>query len=122
MTLPLAAILEWQVWMISLILLVVTYVLRYALFYVVEKKDTMPQTFIAPKGLISILLFFAIPEPLRVGGIESGILFVVIIATSVIMAWSLIANSKRSKDEDVELDSLSMEKNDISETIELPID
>ena len=122
MTLPLAAILEWQVWMISLILLVVTYVLRYALFYVVEKKDTMPQTFIAPKGLISILLFFAIPESMRTGGIESGILFVVIIATSVVMAWSLIANSKRSKVEDVELDSLSMEENDISETIKLPID
>lgn len=121
MTLPLAAILEWQVWLISLILLVVTYALRYALFYVVEKKDTMPQTFIAPKGLISILLFFAIPESMREGGIESGVLFVVIIATSVIMAWSLIAHSKKSRVE-AELENSTILDNEASETIELPVD
>jgi len=121
-TLPLAAILEWQVWLISLILLVVTYVLRYALFYVVEKKDTMPQTFIAPKGLISILLFFAIPEPFREGGIESGVLFVVIIATSVIMAWSLISHGKKKEEKiEVKPESGSLEDND-SNIVELPID
>jgi NhaP-type Na+/H+ or K+/H+ antiporter len=108
--------------MISLILLVVTYVLRYALFYVVEKKDTMPQTFIAPKGLISILLFFAIPESMRTGGIESGILFVVIIATSVVMAWSLIANSKKNRIEEEDADNFGRGENDVSETIELPVD
>jgi hypothetical protein len=98
-------------------------VLRYALFYVVEKKDTMPQTFIAPKGLISILLFFAIPESMRAGGIESGVLFVVIISTSVIMAWSLIGHSKKNTLQEEEgLDDSGMEENDISETVELPID
>jgi len=54
----------------------------------------MPQTFIAPKGLISILLFFAIPESLKTQGFESGVFFLVIIATSIIMAWSLIATGK----------------------------
>lgn len=122
MTLPLAIILKWKVWLISLIFLVVTYLLRYALFYIVEKKDTMPQTFIAPKGLISILLFFAIPESMRDEGFESGVLFVVIIATSVIMAWSLIVHSKKNRIKNKERNSTSMEENDISETVELPID
>lgn len=122
MTLPLAIILKWKVWLISLIFLVVTYLLRYALFYIVEKKDTMPQTFIAPKGLISILLFFAIPESMRDEGFESGVLFVVIIATSVIMAWSLIAHSKKNRIKNKERNSTSMEENDISETVELPVD
>ena len=99
MTLPLLDLLSWKVWLISLIFLVVTYVLRFGLFYVVERKDTMPQTFIAPKGLITILLFFAIPEELKADGFESGVLFVVIIATSIIMAWSLISNGKRKKEE-----------------------
>ncbi len=97
LTLPLQALLNLKVWLISFIFLVVTYILRFGLFYVVEKKDTMPQTFIAPKGLISILLFFGIPESLKTKGFESGVLFVVIIATSVIMASSLIAYGKDSR-------------------------
>ena len=99
MTLPLVALLKWKVWIISLIFLVVTYVLRFGLFYVIEKKDTMPQTFIAPKGLISILLFFAIPEELKAVGFESGVLFVVIIVTSIIMAMSLISTASGAKKE-----------------------
>ncbi len=95
MTLPLLSLVKWKVWLIATIFLVVTYLLRYALFYVIERKDTMPQAFIAPRGLISILLFFAIPEELKNAGFESGVLFVVIIATSVIMAWSLISNSRK---------------------------
>lgn len=94
MTLPLSSLLSWRVWLISVIFLIVTYVFRYGLFYVIEKKDTLPQTFIAPKGLITVLLFFAIPDSLKTEGFESGVLFVVIIATSIIMAWALISYGK----------------------------
>ena len=122
MTLPLLSLLSWRVWLISIIFLLVTYILRFGLFYVIEKKDTMPQTFIAPKGLISILLFFAIPESLKTEGFESGVLFVVIISTSIIMAWSLIASGKnigiKTSVENLKPDS--SEKH--SETIELPVD
>lgn len=95
MILPLNMLTSWKVWIISIVFLFASYLLRFGLFYVVEKKNTMPQTFIAPRGLISILLFFAIPESLKTTGFESGILFMVIIVTSIIMAWSLIATRKR---------------------------
>ncbi len=100
MILPLTTLLNWRVWLISILFLIATYVVRFGLFYVIEKKDTMPQTFIAPKGLISILLFFAIPESLKTAGFESGVFFVVIIATSIIMAWSLIATGKEEEESD----------------------
>ena len=102
MTLPLNSLLNPHVWLLSLIFLVVTYVLRFGLFYIIENRDTMPQTFIAPRGLISVLLFFAIPESLKTEGFESGVLFVVIIGTSIIMASTLIANGKGKKQEDAE--------------------
>jgi NhaP-type Na+/H+ or K+/H+ antiporter len=122
MTLPLLSLLSWRVWLISIIFLLVTYILRFGLFYVIEKKDTMPQTFIAPKGLISILLFFAIPESLKTEGFESGVLFVVIISTSIIMAWSLIASGK-NKLEKSSVENLKPESSENhSETIELPLD
>ncbi|MCY1719012.1 cation:proton antiporter [Prolixibacteraceae bacterium Z1-6] len=104
MTLPLYTLLTWKVWLISILFLIVTYALRYGLFYIVEKKDTLPQSFIAPKGLISILLFFAIPESLQINGFQKGILFVVIIVTNIIMAWSLIVSGKRNRDEELQTD------------------
>lgn len=97
MTLPLLSLLNWRVWIISAVFLFVTYVLRFGLFYVIEKKNILPQTFIAPKGLITVLLFFAIPDSLKTDGFESGVLFVVIIATSIVMASSLMVHAKRSK-------------------------
>lgn len=121
MTLPLASLISWEVWIISVLFLVVTYVLRYGLFYVIEKKDTMPQTFVAPKGLITILLFFAIPDSLKVEGFEGGVLFVVIIATSIIMAWALISNG-RNKDRVDKKEAKEPTLNESSNTIDLPLD
>lgn len=121
MTLPLLDLLSWKVWLISLVFLAVTYILRFGLFFIVEKKDTLPQTFIAPKGLITILLFFAIPDSLKSEGFESGVLFVVIIATSIIMAWSLIHyamqnDGKGKKESDDFIDEIP------SNPIELSVD
>lgn len=96
MTLPLSALISWQVWFISVIFVIIAYLLRFIIFKIVERKDIMPQVFIAPRGLISVLLFFAIPAELRNAGIENGILFVVIIATSIIMAIALIIYSGKS--------------------------
>lgn len=117
MTLPLSSLISWKVWLISIIFLAVTYILRYALFFLIQKKQTMPQTFIAPKGLITVLLFFAIPESLKAEKFESGVLFVVIIATSLIMAWAIISSGKKK----IENNDFSEEEKN-SEIIELPID
>jgi NhaP-type Na+/H+ or K+/H+ antiporter len=100
MTLPLTSLLSSYVWLISGIFLLVSYFLRFLLYYIFEKKNIAAQVFIAPRGLISILLFFAIPESLRREGFESGVLFVVIISTSVIMALSLIAARKDKKNDE----------------------
>ncbi|MBN1819633.1 MAG: cation:proton antiporter [Prolixibacteraceae bacterium] len=116
MTLPLTSLISWEVWLISTLFLLVAYLLRYGIYYTIERKDLMPQVFIAPRGLISILLFFAIPEELKRQGFESGVLFVVIIATSIIMAWSLIATSKRksgnNSDDGPELEVLQNNRGD----------
>lgn len=98
MTLPLSSLLSWKVWLISIIFLVVTYALRFLLFTAIEKKSILPQALISPRGLISILLFFAIPDSLKIEGFENGILFLVIIATSIIMAWALIAYRKKENE------------------------
>ena len=106
MTLPLASLVSWKVWLIGLLFLIMTYAIRFALFFIIERRDTFPQTLITPRGLISILLFFAIPEELKVKGFENGVLFVIILATSTIMAWALIAyKNPKSIDDNIEGDN-----------------
>ncbi|WP_347840649.1 cation:proton antiporter [uncultured Draconibacterium sp.] len=95
-SLPLSSLISWRVWSISLIFLVISYLVRYLLYFSVEKRNTMPQTWLAPRGLISILLFFAIPESLRINGFQKGILFVVIIVTNIIMGWALVLSGRKS--------------------------
>ncbi|WP_167608354.1 cation:proton antiporter [Maribellus sediminis] len=100
MTLPLTSLISWNVWLISVLFLIVTYGLRFGLFFAIERRNIMPQVLITPRGLISILLFFAIPEELKVKGFENGVLFVEILATSIIMAWALIAYRKQKAELD----------------------
>ena len=56
----------------------------------------MPQVAIAPRGLITVLLFYAIPEKLTVPDFEEGIILFIIISTSLIMTFAMISDKKRS--------------------------
>ncbi|RMG69676.1 MAG: sodium:proton exchanger [Bacteroidetes bacterium] len=95
MTISLASLWNLNVLLISLALLVSIYVVRWGLFVFFIKKDIVPQLYIAPRGLITVLLFFTIPAEVQVAGFDSGILLFIIIATSLIMAVALIAEGKR---------------------------
>ncbi|MGF1557821.1 MAG: hypothetical protein ACFCUL_01925 [Flavobacteriaceae bacterium] len=53
-------------------------------------KDILSQLFIAPGGLITMLLFYAIPSQAKVAGFESGVLTLFIIATNLVMTWAMI--------------------------------
>ena len=62
---------------------------------VLTVAGVLPQLFIAPRGLITILLFYAIPEAAIVPGFEPGILLFIIIGTSLIMTWALIRDKRK---------------------------
>ncbi|MBX2816649.1 MAG: cation:proton antiporter [Saprospiraceae bacterium] len=81
---------------ISILLLLIIYVVRFLLLRVSIGTDIIPQLFIAPRGLITILLFYAIPETAHVEGFNQGILLFIIIGTSIIMTFSMIYNKRRS--------------------------
>ena len=59
-------------------------------------EDIIPQLYIAPRGLITILLFYAIPKEAEVAAFSQGILLFIIIGTSLIMTFSMIYDKKRS--------------------------
>jgi voltage-gated potassium channel len=56
-------------------------------------KHISPQLWIVPRGLITILLFYAIPTSLQTDLFDPGILLFIIIATGLIMTTGLISFS-----------------------------
>ena len=95
MTISLASLWNLNVLLISLALLVSIYLVRWVFFILFIKKDIVPQLYIAPRGLITVLLFFTIPASAKVEQFDAGILLFIIIATSIIMAVALIMEGKR---------------------------
>jgi len=103
LVISLAELYNWKVLFLSLVIIAIIFSLRYISLRLFLKKDFSPELFIAPRGLISILLFFAIPENLRTQNFESGILLYIILITGIIMTISLIIYSKNQailKEED----------------------
>ncbi len=96
MTISLVSLLNLNVALISLLIIVSIYIIRFVLLRIVIGKDILPQLFIAPRGLITVLLFYAIPESAQVENFEAGILLFIIIGTSLIMTFAMIADKSRS--------------------------
>ncbi|MGS0525132.1 cation:proton antiporter domain-containing protein [Zobellia nedashkovskayae] len=94
-TIVLASLMSLNVAMVSILIIASIYIIRFLILRIFIGKDILPQAFIAPRGLITILLFYAIPTEAEVAGFESGILLFVIIATSLIMTWAMIRDKKK---------------------------
>ncbi len=112
MTIVLSSLLSFKVWLMSILILAAIYGLRFLLLRIFNKKDIKPELYIAPRGLITILLFFAIPRKYLTVELEGGVLLLTILATSIIMAWALIKNAKEEK----EIAKKLLEKQDINIT------
>jgi NhaP-type Na+/H+ or K+/H+ antiporter len=98
-TIVLASLLDFKVWLVSAAILGILYGIRYAYFRLIIRKDIFPAVWMAPRGLITILLFFSIPESLIVEEFNTGILLLVILASSILMAISLIKYRKQPQKE-----------------------
>ena len=94
-TISLSSLVNVNVIVISIVILAILYGIRFLVIKVFLRRDIFPQVLIAPRGLITILLFFAIPEEYIIAEFDSGILLFVILISSVVMAYSLIRNGKK---------------------------
>jgi cell volume regulation protein A len=72
------------------------YIIRYLTLRPSIGEDINPQLYIAPRGLITILLFYKIPEAAKVEAFNSGILLFIIIGTSLIMTVAMIMDKRNT--------------------------
>ena len=80
---------------LGLLILVIIYLVRTIVLFVFGGKNILPQLFLAPRGLITILLFFAIPENLNSSADFQGVLLFVILLSCIIMSWALMEQKKK---------------------------
>ncbi|MGB1217292.1 MAG: cation:proton antiporter, partial [Saprospiraceae bacterium] len=96
LTITLSSLLDFNVAMVSILILLSIYAIRFVFLRIFVGKDILPQLFIAPRGLITVLLFYAIPESLHVEGFNAGILLFIIIGTSLIMTVAMIYDKNKT--------------------------
>lgn len=67
--------------------------------YLNPKESPLPELFLMPRGLITVLLFYNIPENLQLSTFKNGILFFVILVTSFMMMIGLWSSPKNITDD-----------------------
>ncbi len=92
----LGSLLSFKVIGIGLAVLAIIYIVRAITLFFFNGRDIIIQLFLAPRGLVTILLFFAIPEELSIGREFQGILLFVILVSCLIMTWSLVAYKNKT--------------------------
>lgn len=72
-------------------------VIRFICLKLFRVKNMVTELLVAPRGLITILLFFSIPAVNQFAGFSPGILLYTILITSVIMAVVLVVKGKEKE-------------------------
>lgn len=100
-TISISSLFSFKVVLISGLIILSIYFIRLIILKIFM-KDVMPTLYVAPRGLITILLFFAIPKKLQIADFESGILLFIILVTSVIMMFTLIQHKPKPETREAE--------------------
>ncbi len=95
MTITVSTILNWKVALVSALLLAILYSLRFVWLKLFVRRKILTQLFIAPRGLITILLFFSIPAELQAAQFNAGVLLFVILLTSIFMTLALVIGGNK---------------------------
>ncbi len=99
MLLDFNTLLDPLVLIVGTIIVILLYIVRYLNFKTFLHTNVFPEIFLAPRGLITILLFFQIPKAYEIAEFGVGILFFVILATGLIMMIALLMTPEAKVEE-----------------------
>lgn len=81
----------------GLIILATIFIVRFTYLKLFRKENSGQEVFIAPRGLISILLYFNLPQALKIPEVGTSFLFLVVLGSSLVMSIGLLATKKAIK-------------------------
>lgn len=94
LTINFASLKDWNALGLSVLIVIAILGIRGIFLKIFTRSDLRPQIFMAPRGLITILLFFSIPSSLAIGDFNSAIYLYTVLISSSIMAVALIKAGK----------------------------
>ncbi len=89
-SMQLRALLNSEIWLLSGLIILILLAVRYLYLRHIARMTLLPELFIAPRGLVTILLYYSIPAHLLIPTISEAILFLVILSTTLLMVVGLL--------------------------------
>ncbi len=86
---------EREVLIVGSLILLALFVVRTLYLRFFLKTNLFPEAFFIPRGLITIVLFYKIPPSMKLNNFNDGILFYIILTTSIVMALGMLFYKKR---------------------------
>ena len=80
----------------SIIILVIL-LIRYVFLRYISKTNVFPELFIAPRGLITVILFYSIPVQLTSDKFNEGVLSFVILVSGLILMLGILFSKQKFK-------------------------
>jgi len=77
------------------LILLSIYLIRFIYLIVFKKNNVLPEGFVTPRGLISILLYYNLPASMKLPEISTAFLFMVVLGTSLVMSLGLMLSKKK---------------------------
>lgn len=74
-----------QVLVLGSVIVLALLVLRFVYLRILHEYTLLPELLYIPRGLITVLLFYKIPEGMKIESFNEGVLFFVILSTALIM-------------------------------------
>lgn len=81
-------------------IIIVILLIRYVFLRYISQTNIFPELFIAPRGLITIILFYSIPPQFITEKFNEGVLSFVILASGLIMMLGILFSRKKFNVED----------------------
>lgn len=86
----------------GLIILGSIYIIRFAYLYTFKREHVLPEGFVTPRGLISILLYYNLPQHMKLVEIGTPFLFMVVLGSSLVMSIGLMATKRKGQVAEIE--------------------
>ncbi len=84
-----------DVLMVGSLIVVALFVVRLLYLRFFLRTNVFPESFFIPRGLITIVLFYKIPDKMKLSTFNDGILFFIILTTTIIMALGMVFYKKK---------------------------
>lgn len=98
LSMELESLLDVRSLVVSLAIVMILFLIRWLALRVFDRSNMKPLLYVAPRGLITVLLYYSIPVEYKGTPFPESVILYVVLISSLIMTFGLIAESRKTSD------------------------